>query len=110
MPIPDTVIFGPSPDGTPVTYGDIRALDCDQQLASLKRRLDLWLIGQSQQLSRGPDGVTKVYSPFPLSVMTCVACEATGQVFYGNNNREAEGTQRDCFMAVAKALHPHFSR
>jgi hypothetical protein len=110
MPIPDEVVFGPWPDGTSGTYGQVRAMNAGERLQALRRRLDMWLIKQTRQLAAGEDGRTKVDSPFPLAVMTCVACEAAGQVFYGAHNREAEGTQRDCFVAIGHALHPHFSR
>lgn len=110
MPIPDEVIFGPWPDGSPCNYGEVRAMSSPERLGALKRRLDLWLINETQELARDAQGHTKVYSPFPLAVMTCVACEVVGQAFFGTNNREAEGTQRDCFVAVAKALDSHFSR
>jgi hypothetical protein len=110
MPIPDAVVFGPSPDGTPCTYGDVRAMNSSERLGALKRRLDSWLIAQTRELARDEHQDTKVDSPFPLAVMTCVACEVAGQVFYGAHNREAEGTQRDCFIAVARAVHKQFSR
>ena len=110
MPIPDPVIFGPWPDGTPSTFGDVRAMDSTGRLSALKRRLDLWLIAETQEHALDDHGHAKVYSPFPLAVLTCVACEAAGQILYGAHNREAEGTQRDCFVALVRGLHQHFSR
>jgi hypothetical protein len=42
--------------------------------------------------------------------MTCVAIETLGQVMYGARNREGENRQKDCFVAVARALDKNFSR
>ena len=110
MPIPDDTIFGPWPNGAACSYGDVRRMSEYERLESLKRRLDTFLIGQTQELAVDAQNKRKVYSPFPLAVMTCVAIEATGQIFYGVRNREAEGTRRDCFVAVAKSLHQNLSR
>jgi hypothetical protein len=73
------------------------------QLAALRRRLDRWLIAQTEHL-------LNVDSPFPLAIMTCVGCEAAGQLFYGEHNREAEGTQRDCFIAICGRMDQRLSR
>lgn len=77
MPIPDRTIFGGHlKENRGVSFGEIRQIiDPDLQLKYLKKRLESFLIEQVN-----PIGDRIVYSPFPLTILTCVACETIGRI------------------------------
>jgi hypothetical protein len=110
MPVPDDVIFGPAEGGGASNYGQIRAMSESDRRKALKRRLDSWLIDQTSELLFDKSGERKVYAPFPLVVMSCIAIESLGQIFFGARNRNSEGVQKDCFVAIAKQIDQKFSR
>jgi hypothetical protein len=111
MPVLDEIIFGPDSQlGIIMTYGDVRSLDGEGKLRALKRRLDAFLIAQVDALGKAEDGTAKVYSPFPLALLTCVGIETLGQVMYHDDRRGKEDAQKEGFLKVAKSLHKNFSR
>lgn len=77
MPIPDKTIFGGHlTENRGISFGEIRQItDEDLKLKYLKKRLETFLI---QQVN--PIGDRIVYSPFPLTILTCVACETLGRI------------------------------
>jgi len=77
MPIPNHTIFGKRiTDNSGVSFGEVRKIsDESEQLRYLKRRLEAYLIEQTD-----PMGERKIYSPFPLTVLTCVASETLGRI------------------------------
>lgn len=78
MPIADHNFFCPKIEGIgEVTFGYIRQLeDDDQKLFFLKKRLEGFLIQQIDPVSER----SQFFSPFPLTVLTCVAAETLGRV------------------------------
>lgn len=83
MPVPDKTYFGDRVEGQfGITYGEVRMVtDEQEQLKLLQRRLDPLLIGQINELSLFNDnGSRKVYSPFPLTVLTLLSIETIGRV------------------------------
>ena len=62
---------------TGISFGEIRKLSDDQdRLLYLKRRLECFLLNQVDEFADR----SKSYSPFPLTVMTCVAVETLGRI------------------------------
>ena len=110
MPVPDEVAFGHDTRTGAMTYGDVRSLDDEGKLRALKRRLDTFFIVQVDELGKAEKGTAKVYSPFPLALLTCVGIETLGQVMYHDDRRAKEEAQREGFLRVAKSLHRNFSR
>ena len=82
MPVPDNTYFGEKPEGGGIEYAEVRKITDDQRkLEILKSRLDVLLIGQINELSVvADDNKRKVYSPFPLTVLTLLAIETIGHV------------------------------
>ena len=78
MPIPDKTFFGSKLDGTgAILFGEVRQItDEDDKLHLLKRRLEAYLTSQIDPIADS----TKIYSPFPLTVLTCIAVETLGRV------------------------------
>jgi hypothetical protein len=96
-----------------LTYGAVRKLEEEEQLRALRRRLNSFFILQVDELAKPEGGPSKVYSPFPLFLMTCVGVETIGSVFFGRPPKvgeKQEVIQRDGFLTVCKQLHTHFSR
>jgi hypothetical protein len=91
--VPDHVVFGPKASGGDFTYGEVRALNRQEQVEALRRRFEKWLIGQSEPIAESGA------SPFPLAVMTCVGIEALGQIAFGPGS-----ALRDPFVSVAPLL------
>jgi len=99
MAVPDAVRFANT--GTEVlTYGDVRGLDNDKRLFALKKRLDHWLVGQIDPLTRKDEkGEHVVYCPFPLVMLTCVTIETLGSIFFSGGVEKDE--TRDIFESAA---------
>ena len=118
MPVPNAVIFGPDNQPGELTYGAVRVLGEEDQLRALHRRLDAFFISQVAELAKSDEGPSKVYSPFPLFLMTCVGIETLGKVFFGRIPNQKDGKpiespediQREGFLMVCNKLHKHFSR
>lgn len=113
MPVPNEVIFGPDVPSGPLTYGQVRKLAPDEQLRALHRRLGAYFISQVTELGKPEGGSSKVYSPFPLFLMTCVGIETIGKVFFSrvpNQGEKQEDIQREGFLSVCNKLHKNFSR
>jgi hypothetical protein len=77
MPIPDKTIFGGHlTEDRGISFGEVRQIpNPDIQLKYLKKRLESFLIEQVNPL-----GDKKVYSPFPLTIVTCIASETLGRI------------------------------
>jgi hypothetical protein len=110
MPVIDEVIFGPGLGAEGMTYGYVRKLDDDAKLQALKRRVDKFFVEQVDELGKSETGSIKVYSPFPLALLTCVGIETLGQIMYYDQHKKKEEGQKEGFVKVAKSLHPKFSR
>ncbi|MDR6562858.1 MULTISPECIES: hypothetical protein [unclassified Arcicella] len=82
MPVPDITYFGEKPEGGGIQYGEVRQIiDEQRKLLILKGRIDTLLIGQIDQLClTNDDGNLKVYSPFPLTVLTLLSIETLGHI------------------------------
>ncbi len=82
MRVPDLTYFGDNPKGGGITYGEARAIiDDNKKLEVLKTRLDSFLISQVKALStKNTDGSYKIWSPFPLAVMTLLSIETLGHI------------------------------
>lgn len=82
MPVPDITYFGEKPEGGGIKYGEVRQITDEQRkLLILKGRIDTLLVGQIDQLSlNDKDGIRKVYSPFPLAVLTLLSIETLGHI------------------------------
>ena len=82
MGVPDRAYFGHGLNGQGVSYGEVRAITDEQtRLILLKNRVDVLLISQVDELSKrdGNNGF-KVWSPFPLNVLTLLAIETIGHI------------------------------
>ena len=113
MPVPNDVIFGPNALSGELTYGAVRQLPEEDQLGALRRRLDGFFISQVDELAKPEGASSKVYSPFPLFLMTCVALETLGKVFFARlpkKGQTQEDIQREGFLRSCNLLHKHFSR
>jgi hypothetical protein len=77
MPIPENTIFSKHlSEDRGICYGEIRQIsDPNIQLQYLKKRLETFLISQIN-----PIGDRQIYSPFPLTVLTCIASETLGRI------------------------------
>ena len=85
----------------------------DEQLKALHRRLGAFFISQVSELGKPEGGSSKVYSPFPLFLMTCVGIETLGKVFFSRTAKvgeKQEEIQREGFLSVCNKLHIHLSR
>jgi hypothetical protein len=82
MPVPDQTMFGPRPDTTGITYGEVRQISDDAtKIQYLKLRLDTFLISQIDKISlRQESGHPNIWSPFPLLAITFLAIETVGHV------------------------------
>ena len=112
MPIPDTVIFGPSTTG-PITYGQVRSMAEEDQFVATRDRIGTFFNEQVGQLGTQSDGKRKVYSPFPLFLLTCVGIETLGRVFYERplkKNETIEEMWREAFVTVCGKLDQKFTR
>jgi hypothetical protein len=106
MPVPDDVIFGPAEESGQYTYGHVRNLSVDEQYRALELRLETFLFTQIQH-------VCKTDAPFPLFLLSCVAIETMGKVFFSQEAKEGlsnEDIQREGFLRVCKSLHKVLSR
>ncbi|WP_421800069.1 hypothetical protein [Haliscomenobacter sp.] len=92
MPIADHNSFCPIIEGIgEVTFGYIRQLeDDDQKLFFLKKRLEGFLIQQIDPVSER----SQFFSPFPLTVLTCVAVETLGRVTQPVTKLEKSGHKK----------------
>ena len=101
--IPDRIIFGPGPNGGTLTFAQVRTQNEQQRINSLKLRLDTFSIAQIGNLATKDElDQFKVYSPFPLAIMSCVAIESTGQIFVAQSIRSDD--PRCCFREVTKRI------
>ena len=94
MPVPNHVTFGPGIDNNAgVDYGFARSLTNDtDRLKLLKRRLDAFLIDQVDGLARKDDeGTLLIWSPFPLTAITCMASETLGRLISSIDNLKKLG-------------------
>jgi len=98
MSIPNETIFGPHlTEARGIRFGEVRQVnDADTKLRYLKQRLDGFLISQIDPIS------TKIYSPFPLTVLTCIAVETLGRIIepisaYELDSRKKKGNPKNCF-------------
>ena len=82
MPVPDNTYFGETPEGNEISYGEVREIADDQRkIEILKSRLDSFLLRQINSLSLTEEnGNYRVWSPFPLTVLTFLAVETLGHV------------------------------
>jgi hypothetical protein len=82
MPVLDNSYFGEKPEGGGITYGEVRKIiDEQRKLEILKARLDPYLIRQINELTTlDLNNKRKVYSPFPLMVLTLLSIETIGRV------------------------------
>lgn len=113
MPVPDQVIFGPTSDKGQYTYGMVRDLVEAEQFKAIKLRIDNYFVDQVSELGEQEDGSQKVYSPFPLFLLSCVGVETVGRLFYGAEPKEGkskEDIQRDGFLNACKKIHQKFGR
>jgi hypothetical protein len=113
MPVPDNVIFGPDDLGAPITYGLVRKLPEDGKFRALQRRIDTYFVRQVDELGKTDEGTTKVYSPFPLFLMSCIGIETLGKAFFSRErqrNEQQEDIQREGFLEITKRLDQAFSR
>lgn len=112
MPVPDHVIFGPAPDGQ-YTYKDVRKLHEDAQFLAIRDRVGTFFNQQVSELGIQGDGKKKVYSPFPLFLLTCIGIETLGRLFFGREpteDEQREDVQRECFIRACCKLHQKFGR
>ena len=110
MPVHDDVIFGPDEahQSGKMTYGRLRGLSEPEKIVALKARMDTFLVEQSEELSKETE---KIYAPFPLFVMTCVAIEAHGIIlYYPKREVSREDAQRQGFLKVCGKIHQGFSK
>lgn len=118
MPVPDHVVFGPAPDESELLpnglkkqskelgqylYGDIRRLGDEHRIEALELRMSKWIV---EQIGKIPSS-----APFPVALMTCVALEAYGTVFYGRKyNKHSDDKPRLCFIEMSSSIDKRFSR
>jgi hypothetical protein len=74
-----------------INYGEIRQIeDDDTKLFYLKKRLECFLVNQVDNIySNG------IYSPFPLTVITCVAVETLGRVISPVSEYEKDSRKKN---------------
>jgi hypothetical protein len=105
MPVPGDVIFGPASGGKHMTFDRVRSMSNEERVVQLKRRLDTFLIAQIRELGRVDGKAKKVYSPFPLAVMSCVAAETIGRIFFLPSLKvDSDERSRACFRQVMKQV------
>lgn len=106
MAIPDQVIFA-----TNTTFGDVRKLtDDSKKIQILKLRLDDILIRQIGNLAAKENDKLLVNSPYPLTVLTCIACETLGRIIIDTNKHKNEDISRKGSIEVFKKIDSVFSR
>ncbi len=111
MPVPDETYFGSDENGTGVLYGMVRKeTNRVRRIQLLELRLRVLLVGQIDELYAAPNRPRKVYSPFPLAILTCVSIETLGRVFYLNDKKKDEKVQSYCFVSVVNHFDKQFSR
>jgi hypothetical protein len=112
MPVPDTVVFGPSKDGTN-TYGSVRNATEPEQFNAIRLRIGCLLNDQAGSLAIDSNGQRKVYSPFPLFVLSSIGIETLGRLFFSRMLKEGENResmQKEAFMQAAAKVHQFLSR
>lgn len=107
MPIPDQTYFGERPEGGGITYGEVRQItEVKYKLNILKSRLDPLLINQINELSVwGDGGNRKIYSPFPLTVLTLLSIETIGLVICDLERIKAENDYEQSKVIVTPIYH-----
>jgi hypothetical protein len=97
--LPDELIFGRNSKDEVVRYGDVRKITDDTELIKLlKSRLETYLNKQVEPLT--------IDSAFPLTVMTCVAVETLGQIFFKEDSSDTSFQ----FVSVTKKINQVFGR
>lgn len=112
MPVPDHVFFGPAPEGQ-YTYKDVRSLAEPDQFLAIRERVGRFFNSQVSELGVQGSGKKKVYSPFPLFLLTCVGAETLGRLFFGREpteNEQREDVQRECFIQACCRIHQKFGK
>lgn len=113
MPVPDNTYFGETPEGNGILYGQVRIIQDDQRkLAILKSRIDSFLINQINSLSLvEPNGSYRVWSPFPLTVLSFLAIETLGHIISDvkkikreNENEQSKVLVTPVYQKMDKAL------
>ena len=112
MPIPNEVIFGPGFNTERISYGEVRELsDNVSKLKILKKRLDKFLIEQIDPLSeRDINGNLKIWSPFPLTYLTCSACETLGRLVIDKTKIKNDDVSREASIYIFGKIDNKFTR
>jgi hypothetical protein len=109
MPIPDKTIFGPHlTENRPVEFGEVRQLVNDElKLEYLKKRLEQFLVNQINPISDRD----KANSPFPLTVLTCIAVETLGRVVFPISKYEKDSKKkREISKLVSVQIYGMFDK
>lgn len=98
--IPDSVIFGISREKKPITYGDFRRIeDQDESILLFQLRLERFFVDQVRCLSESK-------AAFPLAIMACIGVETLGEIFLPKNKDDAS----EQFVMTLKKVHQRFGR
>jgi len=104
MPIPNKTTFGPTLDdfNTGISFEEIRKLtDDNDKIRYLKRRLECFLLKQVDEFADR----SKAYSPFPLTIITCVAAETLGRIIFPVTKLEQEGKRNQIPKIVSVKIY-----
>jgi len=114
VPIPGDIIFGPGLNNSPkINFREARALTNENdKLELLKLRLDTLMINQIDGISHKDEmNNLKIWSPIPLTYLTCLACETLGRVIIGNENKiKKDDVSRHASILIFDEIDKAFSR
>jgi hypothetical protein len=106
MGVPNDVIFAPG-----VSFGDVRGLKLDDQLLKLRERIEHQIGVQIRSVGydkNDENWIAHHRAPFPLAIMSCIALEALGNIFFRIEAGTSEG--RDLFCYACGELDPALKR
>ncbi len=93
MIVPDEAIFSNNPWGSGnLTYKDARDINDEKEMIkALKARLDIFLINQIIPLTKyEKNNKCKIWSPFPLTILTLLGIETLGRIIGNKSSIEKE--------------------
>lgn len=109
MKIHDDTYFGEKPEGGGILYGEVRKVaDEQRKLELLKRRIDTLLISQISPLADFDNNRPKIWSPFPLMILTCLAIETLGRIIIETktlkHDEESKTISKSIYILMDKTL------
>lgn len=101
MPIPDNTIFANHwIEDRGITFGEVRQITNSQdKLLCLKKRIETYIVKQVDVIGHRDN-----YAPFPLTVLTCIACETLGRIISPISQYEKDTNKKKEIPKIVSTL------